>query len=120
MDLSDLPEPMRARLAREAAQSPTETVREFIQGFFSDAFDVDEVRRELQSIAESNTRAHRRYLTALDAVLADPPADDTLVRIIQFDAGWELDDPSNAGAIAFLREQADMLRAVIERAPHSN
>jgi len=33
------------------------------------------------------------------------------------DANWVLDDPSDAGALAFLREVAQMLREVIAAAP---
>jgi hypothetical protein len=58
-----------------------------------------------------------RYLTALETVLADPPRDGTLSRMVAWDGNWVRDDPTDAGAIVFLREAAAMIRTIISGAP---
>jgi len=43
-----------------------------------------------------------------------PPG--TLARLVGWDGNWVLDDPSDAGAAQFLRELAQLLRAVLDEA----
>jgi hypothetical protein len=54
-------------------------------------------------------------LTDIESVLADPPSDGTLARLVGWDGNWVLDDPSDAGAALFLRELASLLRAVLDQ-----
>ena len=112
----DLPEWMRTHLAKEAAQPPLETVREFLLGHIADAESLDEVRARLRRIAQHNTRMHRRVLEALEAVIGESWPPNTMARLVGWDGNWVLDDPSDAGAVDFLRSLAGMLREVIDEA----
>jgi hypothetical protein len=116
MATPDLPESMRAHLARQEAQPPLETVREFLLGHVADAESLDEVRERLRRIARQSTRMHRRVLAALKSVLATSWPPDTLARLVGWDGNWVLDDPSDAGAAQFLNDLARMLYEVIDGA----
>jgi hypothetical protein len=120
MDVSRLPEPMRRRLEDLAAKPPLEIVRSYLGSYYSDAADLDEVRSIMLQLAQTNIRSHQERLSALEAVIADPPREPgTLARLVAWDANWVLDDESDAGALEFLRDAAQMLREVIEAAPAS-
>ena len=116
MEISDLPEPLRARIAAEAAQPPLETVREFLFSTVADADSLDEVRSDLRRLARVTTRRHRLDLAAFERVLATSWPPGTLMELVVSDGNWPLDDPSDAEAAAFLRKLADMLREVIAAA----
>ncbi|WP_306210361.1 hypothetical protein [Actinoplanes sp. RD1] len=114
MATPDLPESLRAQLARQADQSPVETVREFMLGHVADAQSLQEVRGRLRRIAQHSTRLHRRVLRALESVTAAPLPEGTLARLVGWDGNWVLDDQSDAGAAEFLRELAQLLRGILE------
>jgi hypothetical protein len=96
-----------------AARSPLAVVGDFLRDNVTGADGIDEVHASIQHAAYFNVPALRGDLAALEAVLADPPTDGTLARLVGWDANWALDNPSDAGAIAFLRELADQVRAVL-------
>ena len=115
MDLSDLPEPMRRRIAELDARPALETARDFLGGFLADADGLEEVRQDLQRVAITSTRAHRRYLDALEVLLSEPQPAGTLLHLVEGDGNWALDDnPTDEGAAVVLRELQQMLRAVID------
>jgi hypothetical protein len=115
METSDLPEPLRARMAQLDAMSPLESIREFLGGYVADAESLDEIRTDLRRLARSTTRSVYRYSAAFQAFLANPPAEPgTLARLVAWEGNWVLDDPTDAGAAAFLRSLADLLRGVID------
>jgi hypothetical protein len=118
MDNSRLPEPMRRRIEELNAVPPLEAVRLFLGTHFGDAQSLDEVRRDLERLAQFNVRSHQRHLAALEAVIADPPTEpNALAHLVGWDGNWVLDDPSDTGSLNFLREVAAMLRTVIAEAP---
>jgi len=111
---------MRRRIAELNEEPPLETVRDFLRAYFGDAESLDEVREDLESLAQTNVRSHQRDLAAFETVIADPPAEpNALAHLVGWDGNWVLDDPSDAGSLRFLREVADMLRAIIAQAPAS-
>jgi hypothetical protein len=116
METSRLPEPIRARIEALAARSPLETVREFLGGHVTDADGLDEIRADLELVAQTSTWGLHQDLAALEAVAAEQHAPGTLARMVGWEANWVLDDPSDAGAAQFLRELAQMLREVIDEA----
>lgn len=104
-------------MAELEARSPLETVRGFLGGYVADAESFDEIRTDLQQLAQVNTRSIRRNLAAFEAFLAEPPsAPGTLARLVGWEGNWVLDDPSDAGAAQFLRELAQLLRSVLDDA----
>lgn len=113
MEVSDLPEPLRRRMAEVDAQPALETVRSLLGGFVSDAESLDDLRTNLERIALTSTRAHRRYLTAIETVLAEQHPPRTLLELVEGYGNWPLDDPTDAGAAAFLRQVAEVLRSVL-------
>jgi len=114
METPRLPEPLRARIEALAARSPMETVRDFLRGHVTDTAGLDEVHANLRQVAQFDTVSLRQDLAAIESVLADPPSDGTLARLVGWDANWVLDDPSDSGAAAFLEALADLLRTVID------
>jgi hypothetical protein len=80
----------------------------------------EEVHADLESLAQTNVRSHQRDLAAFEAVIADPPTEpNALAHLVAWDGNWVLDDPSDTGALQFLREVAEMLRTVIVEAPET-
>jgi hypothetical protein len=99
------------------ARPALETVRAFLSANVADAESLDEIRADQRQVAQVSTRAIRRDLVALEAVLADPPTSPgALARLVGWDGNWVLDDPSDAGAVQFLRELARLLREVLDDA----
>ncbi|GAA0569887.1 hypothetical protein GCM10010172_62910 [Paractinoplanes ferrugineus] len=120
MDLSRLPEPLRRAVEERLARPPMETASRFLGAHFNDAETLPEARAGLERLAQTNIRVHQEALRALEAVIADPPSEPNAVaRLVAWDANWGLDDESDAGALAFLRTVAQMLREVIAQAPPS-
>jgi hypothetical protein len=118
MDLSRMPDWARRTIEERLDRPPLETVRSFLGGRFNDAESFEEVRADLQRLAQSNIRSHQEDLYALEAVIADPPAEhNVLNHLVAWDANWVLDEPSDASSLEFLREVAQMLREVIAEAP---
>lgn len=113
MDRSRLPEAMQRRMAERDAQSAIDVVRNFLGALLGDALSIEEVRDDLTEVAHRNTRSHKRYLKALETVLAEEQEPDVLAQAVGWYGNWVLDDPSDAGARAFLEELAEMLRQVI-------
>jgi hypothetical protein len=116
MDVSGLPEPMRARVEARNALSPLDRVREFLGSYVQDAESLDEIRADLRRTAQFSTIRHDGDLAALEAVVAGHYPPETLARLVGWEANWVLDDPSDAGAARFLSELADMLRGVLDEA----
>jgi hypothetical protein len=105
---------LRSR-AEELERRPLlEKVRDFLGGMIGDMGSVDEVRSLLETVAASGTFGLKRDLRALDELLASPQPPGVLSELVAWEANWVLDDPSDEGAAAFLREIADMLREVID------
>jgi hypothetical protein len=110
MDISRLPERLRRR-AEELERRPTlEKVRSFLGGFVADMESFDEIRAGMRQVAASSTFGLKREMRALDEFLAEPQPPGVLAELVAWDANWRLDDPSDQGAEAFLRQIADMLR----------
>lgn len=104
-------------MAQLAAQPALDTARDFLGGFVSDAGSLEEVRSDLAQLAQTNTRAHRRYLTALETVLAEPQPPGTLLQLVAGYGNWSLDhDPTDSGAAVFLADLVTMLRSIIDEA----
>jgi len=103
---------------RELDSRPAiDVVRDFLSFTVADAVSLDEIRADLRQTAQQTTRALRRELAALEAVLADPPTPPgMLMRMVALEGNWVLDDLTDAGAVRFLGELAQMLRDVIEEA----
>jgi prephenate dehydratase len=113
MDPSRLPEASRRRAAELAARSPLEVVTALTSAYLADADGLDEVVDHIRRKAAYNVRNVRGEIAAIERVLAQPQAPDTLARVVGWNGNWVLDDPSDAGAAAFLAQLADHMRAAV-------
>ncbi|MGK5684909.1 hypothetical protein [Actinoplanes sp. URMC 104] len=105
MDTSRLPEPLRARIAEREARSTMEKARSLMLGYVADTDGIDEIRTELESTARYNTYFLRQELAALETLLTEELPPGTLFELVSVDGSWPLDDdPTDAGAAAFLRQ----------------
>lgn len=109
MNIQDFREKLKEDPSDPLAQ-PLEVARNFLRSYCSDADSMEEVRAQLERRIALGSRGVQTYLAALDALLADPPADGTLAQLVAWDANWVLDDPSDKGAVAWLRDVARMIR----------
>ena len=103
---------LRARL-HAPTRPPLEVAREFLQSYCDDYDSIDEVREDVAQDVAYNPLPLRAALRAIEAVIADPPRDGTLSYMVAVDANNRLDDPSDAGALEYLREIAGLLRDVL-------
>jgi hypothetical protein len=104
---------LRAR-ANEPEPPPLEVTRAFLWSYCNDSDSIDEVRAEAAREAAYNPHRLEAALRAIEAVIADPPGDDIVAYMVAFDANRSLDDPSDAGALEYLRKIAGVLREVLE------
>jgi hypothetical protein len=117
MDSSQTRDLLRARMAEQDARPPLEKVRDLLDGHVVDTDGWGEIRDELRMTAQHSTRPLRQGLDAIDAVLAAELPTGTLLRMVAGEAGKSLDhDPTDAGAAAFLRELAGVIRSVLDEA----
>ena len=113
MDVSDLPEPLRARYEEQRAKPARDTVREFLFGYVADAESFDEIRATLRRTASVSTLGLEWDLAALETVLRERQPDGELAHLVAWEANWVLDDLSDAGAGLFLGELAQLLQEVL-------
>src|SRR4051812_21689233 len=115
MNTPSLPEPLRARIAERAARPPLEKVRHFLHFYVTDSDGFDDIRSEIQRTASADTRSLEEYLAALEAVLAEQHPPRTLLRLVEDDGNWGLDeDPTDSGAAAFLTELVQLIRSALD------
>jgi hypothetical protein len=90
---------------------PLEAARKFLRAFCAESGSLDEVRSEIQQMLNLNPRTILADLNALESLLAHPPAEEgTLSYLVAVDANWPLDDPSDAGAMSWMRELVATIR----------
>lgn len=117
MDLSQIPEPLRARKAELEARSAVEKVRALLQSYVADTDGINEIRDGFATTAQYNAYFLTQDLAALEAVLTQDLPPGALFRLVSVDGSWPLDDdPTDAGAAGFLRELAGMVRDAIDEA----
>jgi hypothetical protein len=110
-------EELEARLRAQLhapTPSPLEATREFLQEYCGDAYSLDEVRRAVVFTKAHRPRRMQAILRAIETVIADPPRDGTLSYMVAVDANYQLDDPSDEGALEYLRDIVNMLHGVLE------
>jgi hypothetical protein len=108
----EIPEPLRRRMMEHENEDALDTVRSLLS-HFSDADSFEEAEAELRSIAEYSTRGIARYLRGLEELLNRKLEPGVPAYLVGWVGNWVLDDPSDAGALEFLRQVADMLRSVL-------
>jgi hypothetical protein len=108
-----VPEYLRAFM-NEPPPRVLDQVRSFLRGELSDADGLDEVRADLTQMAQHNIDTLRGDLRALEALIADPPGEDELMKLVGWDANWVIDEPSGPNALAWLRELARLVRDVLD------
>ncbi len=111
-----MPESMRRRAEELEQQPPLEKARAFLGTHVNDMISLDEVRASVRLNAASRIRWLRLDLHALDTLISEPQPPGLLAELVAWDANWVLDDPSDEGAKAFLRQIADILREVLAEA----
>jgi len=90
---------------------PLEAARKFLRAYIAESGSLDEVRSEIRQMLNLNPRNILAALNALESLLADPPAEKgTLSYLVAVDANWPLDDPSDAGAMIWMRELVATIR----------
>lgn len=111
----DVPDALRAKV-NQPPRVPLEQVRSFLGSYVADAESFDELRADLQRMAEINIKTVQSKLQAVEMLLADPPLEGELARLVGWDANWVLDDLSEVSAIAWLQSIADIIREVLREA----
>ena len=118
MDHEEMLARLRADLNRPP-DPPLEATRKFLQSYVLDEQSRQSLRAQVRYIAGINTRTLREGLAGIEGLLANPPAEEgVLARLAACDAGKVLDDPSDAGAKAWLQEIAGMLREELDKVSH--
>lgn len=113
MDLDEFRRKVQERAEAAASRPPLDEVRGFLRHYWSDAFGADEVRQTLERRCANNPDVMAGHLRALDALLANPPAEGELTTLVVWDGNVPLDPPTDAAAAAWLAEAAKMLRSVL-------
>lgn len=105
----------RARLD-SGPDPPLEATRKFLTSYVEDRESLAEVEAEVARMAQVNTRTLDSGLAGIEDLLEDPPAEEgVLARLVGWDASWVLEDETDVGAAAFLRQLAAILRRHLAR-----
>jgi hypothetical protein len=107
-------ESLRASAAGRTARSATDTVRQFLRFYVADCDGLDEARAVIRRTVRADSPALQRDRAALETVLATEHPPGALLRLVEDDGNRGLDDPTDAGATAFLRDLAAVLAAVLD------
>lgn len=92
---------------------PLEAATKFLRIFFADN-SWEEAKEDIFSQSAENPRSVLAGLAGVEGLLAYPPAEPgVLLDLVLWDANTGLDDPSDAGAKAWLGEVAQMVREVL-------
>lgn len=83
---------------------PEEVVRWFLVHHFSDALSADEAFNSIHRMVQINARKTRQAVVAIETLLAEPPAEGTLLKLVEIDGNVALKDATEAGARAWLRD----------------
>ena len=102
-------------MAELEARSSLQKVRDLLHAHVSDADGLDEGRADFALTARATTDNLRQELDALESIVTEDLPPGTLLRLVEGDGNWGLDhDPTDAGAAAFLRQLAGILRSVLD------
>jgi hypothetical protein len=82
----------------------------------ADAESLSEVRVDLTRTAVVNIESVHQRLLAIEALLADLPAEGVLAKLVAWDANWMLVDPSDVSAASWLQDLAVLIRGVLDEA----
>ena len=92
---------------------PVDAARKFLHSFFAEE-SWEDAREQIASLAAVNTRSILAGLAGIEALLADPPTGPyVLQNLVWWVAGREEEGLTEAGATAWLREVAEMVREVL-------
>ena len=106
-------EDTRERLGRvlnAPPDPPLEATRKFLQSYCADEDSLETIRAAVRRMAAINRRTLVVGLEGIDSLLENPVKEGVLAQLVAYDAGWVLDDPSDAGARAWLKDVAQMVR----------
>ena len=106
-------EEVREKLLRglnSRADPPVEATRKFVQNYCADEDSLESIRSRIRRMTAVNKRTLLAGLAGIEGLLANPPQEGVLARLVATDAGWVLDDPSDSGAREWLKGIGQMLR----------
>lgn len=94
---------------------PLEVVTELLRSYVADNAP-DETVRALEELGRAGTSPFLpRALEALESLLADPPSDEELIDLVEWQGGKVLEEPRGEAARAYLRELAEVVRRAVKR-----
>jgi hypothetical protein len=110
-----------AKMLRERLAAPApgalETARDFLMHYVHDS-DYELLERDVRGMMKVNPNVIVQAVEAIEALLTTPQPPETLYKLVAYDANWMLEDDSEAGASAWLRDLANRLRQWLgEHAP---
>ena len=124
--MTDMPEILKAKL-NAPPSPPFEEARQFLRRYWGDEGILDAIRVQMEDTISFNPKLVVHGLQAIETLLADPPADGTLLDMVLWDANHPLDDPNEESAKTWLREMAEFVRDVLgdkqplrQTSPNSN
>lgn len=106
---------LRARL-KELNGPVTDPIGEtvdFLGTHFADALDYDEALADMRAVAAYTDRSVRRGLSALRAVLALPPDEADVLKLVALEANFSLTNPGPDVARAWLERLATDVEALL-------
>jgi hypothetical protein len=99
------------------APTPVEGTQRFLHSFCLDVDSMDSIRCDVASMILINPRSILEGLSSIERLLAEPLLmEGVLVRLVEYDAGWVLEDCNDAGARAWLSNLAELLREELHKA----
>jgi hypothetical protein len=98
-----------SKLLQADPKPPLDAARKFLRKYCYDLDTFDEVRSEMERMI--NPRTILSGLAGLESLLAHPPAEEgVLSRLVAVEANWPLNDPSDEGAMEWMRQMVALIR----------
>jgi hypothetical protein len=108
----DIPEILKNKL-NAASKPPIEEAKQFLRRYWGDEAMLDAIRIQMENTISFSPSSIVRGLVAIEALLATPLPDGTLLDMVLWDANHPLDDPSEQSAKVWLQEIAEFVRDVL-------
>ena len=115
MESHDLPDPLRARIAKQESRPAMDRVRHFLHYYVADSDGTDEVYAEIRRTMLTDASSVRQDLEAVETVLEDEHVPGALLRLVEGDGNRGLDNPTDDEAAAFLHGLAQLLRSALDQ-----
>lgn len=108
----DIRDQVKAKLSVQPL-SDLEAARKFLHIYGAESGSFEEVKAKVKSDIALYPKNILEGLKGIERIIANPPSQaGTLAYLVAIEANWPLDDPTDEGAMIWLKEMVQIIRDV--------